>query len=529
MVCDKRCGRRWYGYVKGKADFCRGHKRDDMVWVHGLCQEEGCMTRASFGAGKKKTHCGAHASDDMRRVDQTRSCPAPGCKKAPTHSLPGEAASHCKDHAAPGMSKRYTSRDCQADGCEKEATFGAPGEAGKFCAAHKTSGMVPTKGLRCGVCEKRASFGNTGQRASRCKEHKLDGMVNVNYATCMVDGCSRGKSHGVEGGEPTVCSIHASEGMLNLREKLCAAQGCSVEPVFGYPEGERTMCAKHKAEGMINVKKNTCTANGCTLASSFAFPGSTGKWCLEHSAEGMENVSRKKCDHPGCQHQATYGPPGLASSRCGRHMLEGFVNQNLHDCTSCGLPYKIPKDSLCGYCDPHGRMRMATREAVVEEYLQKTFPDIPFRHNQRVPGRFCKDEIQRPDFLFDMGTHLVDLEVDENQHKRHPEECELARMYRIVAASGLPVRFLRFNPDPFRVRGQLKTIDQEERFTILTTEIRKALEQPPPGRMIDVRHIFYDAPDERKEDYFVQDTSEEISSTIDNLVRHHIIETIEFS
>jgi hypothetical protein len=520
MVCDKKCGRRWFGYVKGKADFCRGHKRDDMVLVYCLCTTEGCMTRASFGAGKKKTHCGAHATVDMRRVNSLPSCAEPTCKKAPTHSVPGQAASHCKDHATQGMTKRYTSRDCQADGCEKEASFGSPGEGGKFCASHKTTGMVPTKGLRCEVCETRASFGRAGQRASRCKDHKLDGMVNVNYATCTAAGCSRGRSHGLEGGEPTFCSIHAGAGMLNLREKLCSAEGCSVAPVFGYPGEERTRCKKHKVEGMVNVKKKTCASDGCSLAANFAFPGRVGTWCATHKTEGMKNVTSKKCDHEGCAHQAAYGLPGTTPTRCGMHMQSGFVNMCLNPCASCGLKYQMPKNSLCPYCEPESKLRSETREAVVAEFVDGTFPNAPYRRNQRLPGRFCVDDHHRPDFLFDMGTHLVVLEVDQNQHKSYAEECELVRMHAIVETSGMPVRFIRYNPDGFKMEGRQMEVAREERHVVLERELKRAFEDTDESNRMSVKNLFYDT---RDGNAYVQDVSEEVGTTIDNMITCGVI------
>jgi len=57
---------------------------------------------------------------------------------------------------------------------------------------------------------------------------------------------------------------------------------------------------------------------------------------------------------------------------------------------------------------------------------------------------------QCPDFLIDANTHKIVLEVDENQHKSYNEECEKARMINISQTLGMPVIFVRYNPDKFK-------------------------------------------------------------------------------
>jgi hypothetical protein len=58
----------------------------------------------------------------------------------------------------------------------------------------------------------------------------------------------------------------------------------------------------------------------------------------------------------------------------------------------------------------------------------------------------------RPDFSFVSDTSAIVLEFDEYQHKLEVPRCELVRMANIFYSyRGLPVTFIRYNPDAFKV------------------------------------------------------------------------------
>jgi hypothetical protein len=212
---------------------------------------------------------------------------------------------------------------------------------------------------------------------------------------------------------------------------------------------------------------------------------------------------------------------GLAG--CGQHMRAGFVNRCSNPYRSCGLAFQMAKGRLCAYCEPDSKLRLATREAVVEEYLQREFPDVPYRHNQQLPDRFCASNCLRPNFMFDMGTHLVVLKVDQDQHKRYPEECELVRMYTIVETTGLPVRFIRYNPDEFEVDGHAMEVARQDRLDILGRELREAFHAALDTTRMSVKNLFYNTVEGAA---YVQDVSYEVDANIDNMVACGII-TIE--
>lgn len=74
-------------------------------------------------------------------------------------------------------------------------------------------------------------------------------------------------------------------------------------------------------------------------------------------------------------------------------------------------------------------------------------PIRPTRSN-RNPG--LTGPIFRPDLWWDLGTHGLVVEVDENQHVTYGRQNEAARTLQLQVDAQKPVVFLRFNPDGFR-------------------------------------------------------------------------------
>jgi hypothetical protein len=78
---------------------------------------------------------------------------------------------------------------------------------------------------------------------------------------------------------------------------------------------------------------------------------------------------------------------------------------------------------------------------------------LKYKHNKVPNGTKCGRE--RPDFVFKFVDRIVILEVDENQHKSYPEECERIRMFNITQSfGGKPVFWIRYNPDSFKSKNE---------------------------------------------------------------------------
>ncbi len=136
-------------------------------------------------------------------------------------------------------------------------------------------------------------------------------------------------------------------------------------------------------------------------------------------------------------------------------------------CTSCNL-FNIKNTDilLCNYCDPNGKIQ-DTKEIKVVKFLETN--NIKFTHNKSI-GFECGN--YRPDILIDCNTHFIVVEVDENQHENYNKNCEMARMNNIYVALGLPVIFLRYNPDLYYLNNKLKKTKDDERLNLLFERIR---------------------------------------------------------
>lgn len=91
---------------------------------------------------------------------------------------------------------------------------------------------------------------------------------------------------------------------------------------------------------------------------------------------------------------------------------------------------------------------------------------------------------ERPDFQIDCETHFVYVEVDEHQHNSYVCECEQTRMINLVEARGMPVRFIRYNPDVYEpMKGQRK-MKFEQREKKLIEYVKYAMSHPPQEEKI---------------------------------------------
>lgn len=106
-------------------------------------------------------------------------------------------------------------------------------------------------------------------------------------------------------------------------------------------------------------------------------------------------------------------------------------------------------------------------------------------HDQGTYGR------ERPDFVFDAVTHMIVVEIDEDQHKYYPCECEQIRMINISQSLGMPTIFIRYNPDKYQ--SSYRLYSEKERMKALKHQIEhwSNVALPKDG-FCYVTHLFYD-------------------------------------
>ena len=121
-----------------------------------------------------------------------------------------------------------------------------------------------------------------------------------------------------------------------------------------------------------------------------------------------------------------------------------------------------------------------------------------FVHDKILESKKCG--MERVDYQFECGTHLVYVEVDENQHQSYACECEQGRMINLVEQRGMPVRWIRYNPDVYEPMKGQRTIKLEQREKKLIEYTKWAMKNPP-DTISSVLYLFYDEYDTKNQEW----------------------------
>ena len=415
------------------------------------------------------------------------------CNTSASYGVPGTKMPRwCKAHKADGA-ENVVNKLCEH--CSKQATFGMPGTKTKlWCKTHKAEGAVDVVNKLCERCEKHASYGVPGGPAKWCKAHGPAGAENVISKRC--ETCKRKQAiFGLPGTKTRRwCGDHRPEGAVDVNNKICKHPECDVRASCGAPGSKTPLwCAAHKPEGSKNVVTRRCEECGDALAS-YGMPGTkTARWCSEHKPDGAEDVKNMKCEH--CGTHASFGMRGTKRARwCVSHKPEEAENVVNKKCAFDGCDVQVSlryKYSFCAAHDTERKRNTRVRENQVANYLRDQGLHWT-AWNKQVAETACGR--YRPDFVYELDSHVVVVEVDEQQHAKPGYACDAARMLDIFGAyGGTPVVFLRFNPDGFKIGGVTKRTTLPTRLRQLETQLRAALEQPPPRQLTIVR-LFYDDP-----------------------------------
>lgn len=181
------------------------------------------------------------------------------------------------------------------------------------------------------------------------------------------------------------------------------------QPYFNYPNEKIAIyCSKCKLDGMVNIKDKKCIKCN-NITPGFNYPNEKSPaYCNECKLDGMIDIKTPR-----------------------------FI------CKSCNLEWYVTKKSkeLCSYCDPNTMKK--SKELQVKKLLERN--KIEFINDKTISNTCCYK--YRPDFLIDCISYFIVIEVDENAHKQYDKDCELIRMNNISYSLGLPVKFIRYNPD----------------------------------------------------------------------------------
>jgi hypothetical protein len=138
----------------------------------------------------------------------------------------------------------------------------------------------------------------------------------------------------------------------------------------------------------------------------------------------------------------------------------------------------------------------------VLRHLEHCFPKHHIVNDRRVNGGCSK---KKPDFFFELLTHVIMVEVDENGHMSYDQSCENKRMMELSQdIAHRPLVFIRFNPDKTStgpgcwgydetgraVVKKKRAIEWQKRLAALTAKIELWLTKIPE-KTVELIKLYY--------------------------------------
>ena len=199
--------------------------------------------------------------------------------------------------------------------------------------------------------------------------------------------------------------------------------------------------------------------------------------------------------------------PGTGAEVC-KHLIQKKYCRHCggtHLCKHCRLVCVRRKFEDCYTCskwmhgDPVYRKEQKIKRLLNRAAEEGIFP-LYDRHNRRVSADLNIDVygMARPDFLWQMPSFVILLEIDEMQHKTYDITCEKKRELDLLnSAKGKPVYLIRYNPDSFSTAYKHSTTPFYERERLLVDLLEHVLVDTPKetlfGDNIFVKsYLFYD-------------------------------------
>ena len=458
-----------------------------------ICTHEGCLKRACFGLpGNRAKYCSVHKTAEM--VDlKSKFCEQENCKKRPNYGLEWRKPTHCKLHKTALMAYVTTIR-CQYTGCEiLNPNYGPKGGKGRWCKQHKTADMVNVKSTICEYtgCDKPSpayDFPGQPKTGRFCAVHKEKGMIDLRNPRCY---CGKLATFGIKGAIRECCKEHKGAGMVDVSHPSCAEENCEIRPNYNMPGNKSGLyCRKHMKLGMTDMSASKCYEEGCDTRALYGIPGNKRSHCFTHRKLGMIKRPNSKCSD--CENMAVWGTNWIPT-HCEMHKLATEVNLVEKPCGGCGLLYILDKDGNCESCNPaaFATVRLAKQNALMS-YLDTR--GLALSTDKTVDGGICGKE--RPDRIYEFHDKIVIVECDEEQHKDRICLCEQTRMVNIGQSfGGMPVYFIRFNPDDYIASNSRKIPeDIKKRYKLLGDLLGDIAENRAvlPTALVSALYMYYD-------------------------------------
>lgn len=479
------CGRVASFNVPGAmARYCKKHAKVDMIYVKGQrCEKCHRLPYYNHPGTTSCRLCHVHKEVGMINI-QVKRCEK--CRRSAAFNIPGaKLRRFCKEHKEPGM-VNIASKRCES--CSKIPVFNIPGsKEGRFCLKHKNIGMVDVVSRRCEKCDRHPNFNQPMYKIGRfCDIHKDPGMVSVTTKRC--ETCTHSalfNRPGLKSGR--FCDEHKQHGMINVKSKKCDfSGGCLKVPWHGVAGGHATRCAEHKDLHMVPLTKRCNFAGGCMKNPTYGFPGQSPLTCAEHHSAGMLFKPKRRCQE--CDQPALYGMC-LVPEFCEHHKSPEHMNLVQQECKICVVLDVVDEEGKCARCSDYLSRRVYLRkQKLVKRWLDWEDDLKHHVYDRALDGPGCSKE--RPDFVWELPTHSVILEVDEEQHRDRPCECEQVRMINLTQAKQRPCIWLRYNPDAYKGGTTTDRVRRE----FLVNVLRACFKSKPhsPAETCRVLHLYFD-------------------------------------
>jgi hypothetical protein len=283
----------------------------------------------------------------------------------------------------------------------------------------------------------------------------------------------------------THCKTCADPKMIDIKSKKCII--CKkTRPYFNFENSsEATHCKTCAEPKMIDVKNRKCSK--CKTRASYGIPCNVPSSCAYHKTKGMIKSPNAKCKKKNCNNTATFGIKNPI--HCELHKNKDDINLVERFCEQCGKLDVLINGICLNFCNQEEkyteyRKQQKTKELRVLKILTENIGE-PTEYNERVDYNCGKQYSEQKEIGYDCKTHIVFVEVDENQHKSYCELGEINRMKNIYFdGGGIPTVFIRYNPDKKDISQKRK----EETLIKWTVKFMKEVPKTP----LNVLYLFYD-------------------------------------
>jgi thiol-disulfide isomerase/thioredoxin len=494
------------------------------------------------------THCGDCKEIGMIDIIHPK-CTKCNIKRPLFNNLNETVATHCKDCKEVSMTNIKSKKCIKCN--KKHPIFNNSNETvATHCWDCKEVGMIDIKNKKCIKCNKKQPYFNNSNEtiATHCGDCKELDMIDIKHHKCIKCNVKIPSFNKVNETIASHCGDCKELDMIDIRHSKCIK--CNIKrPLFNKPnETVASHCGDCKENGMIDIKNKKCIKCGKKHPNFNNSTETVASHCGDCKEADMTDVKHKKCIIDNCNTRSLYGYCGQSPIYCGKHRdlhtdknflykqpkricigndeedckniseygktepihcLEHKIEDDIYlvaqKCTQCCNNDLLNKEGLCiTYCAPNKLYQQVKqekkKEKLVLSYLDTyvKIENIINIQDDRIINTFCNH--YRPDRMYDIGTHCIIIEVDEDQHKGKRASCskgeigELARMHEIQNAIGINCIFLRFNPDSFKVNGKLHKININERLKLLVKWIEKCVDMKPTSHIqpVKYKYLFYD-------------------------------------